>query len=124
MLNNLILILRPLITINLTLRARLVIRGPGCKDPSYSLLCSFSVQYAITVMKITREDRNSLSWVADWPHCCDIGGDTCDGLRWLAMLPEASKSQQNDLFYNILWTGLYIKIEGKYPISWHCLAGP
>ena len=26
------------------------------------------------------------SIVVDWPHCCDFLGDTCDDLRWSAML--------------------------------------
>ena len=39
-------------------------------------------------MYIAGEFENTPSWVADWPHCCDFLGDTCDDLRWCAMLLE------------------------------------
>ena len=29
---------------------------------------------------------NSPSLVADWPHCCNFEEDSCDRLRWTAML--------------------------------------
>ena len=61
----------------------------------------------IAVMGIPGESENIPSWVADWPHCCAFGGDTCDGLRWSAMVLEASKSQQNAPLYRIVWPGLY-----------------
>ena len=40
-------------------------------------------------MEIAGEIGNLPSKVADWPHCCDFRGDTCDDLRWFAMLLEA-----------------------------------
>ena len=59
-------------------------------------------------MKIAGGNTNSLSHLADWPHCCDFGGDTCDGLRWSAMVLEATKSQENTPFHRIVWPGLII----------------
>ena len=44
-----------------------------------------SIKYLVA-MDIAREYRNDPSWEAAWPHCCDCLGDTCDGLRWSAML--------------------------------------
>ena len=57
-------------------------------------------------MSIAGESENIPSWVADWPHCCDFVGDTCDGLRGDAMVLDASKSQQNAPFHRIVWPGL------------------
>ena len=57
-------------------------------------------------MSIAGESEKIPSWVADWPHCCDFGGDTCDGLRGDAMVVDASKSQQNAPFHRIVWPGL------------------
>ena len=57
-------------------------------------------------MSIAGEYENIPSRGADWPHCCDFGADTCDGLRWAAM---ALKS---------------FKIAAKCPISLHRVAGP
>ena len=62
-------------------------------------------------MKIAGGNKNSLSQLADWPHCCYIKGETCDGLRWAAMLLESSKSQQNGLFHRIVWPSL---VAGPY----------
>ena len=50
--------------------------------------------------------RRSVWLGLNWPHCCDFGGDTCDGLRWSAMVLEASKPQQNAPFHHIVWPGL------------------
>ena len=38
---------------------------------------------------IAGEYGNMLSQVADWPHIVLFYGDTCDDLRWSAMLLEA-----------------------------------
>ena len=57
-------------------------------------------------MRIAGENENIPSWVENWPHCCDFGGETCDGLRWAAMVLDASKSQQNAPFHRIVWLGL------------------
>ena len=57
-------------------------------------------------MSIAGEYENIPSWVADWPHCCVFGADTCDGLRWCAMVLKALKSQQNAPFHRIVWPGL------------------
>ena len=58
-------------------------------------------------MSIAGEYETFPSWVAGWPHCCDFGADTCDMLRWSAMVRKALKSQQNAPFYRIVWPGLY-----------------
>ena len=42
-------------------------------------------------MGIAGEYRNIPLWVADWPHCCDFEGDTCDGLRCFWKLKNARK---------------------------------
>ena len=60
----------------------------------------------MAAMSIAGESENIPSWVANWPHCCDFGGDTCDGLRGAPMVLDASKSQQNAPFHCILWPGL------------------
>ena len=57
-------------------------------------------------MSIAGESENIPSWVADWPHCCNFGGDTCDGLQGDAMDLDASKLQQNAPFHHIVWPGL------------------
>ena len=57
-------------------------------------------------MRIAGEYENIPSWVADWPHCCDFVADTCDRLRWSAMVPKALTSQQNASFHRIVWPGL------------------
>ena len=57
-------------------------------------------------MRIAGEYENIPSWVADWPHCYDFEADTCDRLRWSAMVPKALKSQQNASFHRIVWPGL------------------
>ena len=57
-------------------------------------------------MKIAGGNTNSLSQLDDWPYCCDFGGDTCDGLRWSAMVLEATKPQENAPFHRIVWPGL------------------
>ena len=49
---------------------------------------------------------NVQSWVADWPHCCDFGGYTCDVLQWATMVLNASKLQKNTHFHRIVWLGL------------------
>ena len=36
------------------------------------------------------------------------GGDTCDGMRWSAVVQKASKSQKNGPFLRIVWPGLYV----------------
>ena len=59
-------------------------------------------------MSIAGEYENIPSWVADWPHCCDFGADTCDRLRWSAMVLKALKSQQNVPFHRIVWPGLML----------------
>ena len=69
----------------------------------------------ITAMSIEGESENIPSWVANWPHCCDFGGDTCDGLRYAAMVLEASRSQQNAPFNRIMWPGLNICILFRLP---------
>ena len=51
-------------------------------------------QYAIAAMEIAGEYRNIPLWVADWPHCCDFKEDTCDDLRWSAMLLEAQNRRE------------------------------
>ena len=56
-------------------------------------------------MRIAGENEKIPSWEDNWPHCCDFGGDTCDGLRWAAMVLDASKSQQNAPFHRIVWPG-------------------
>ena len=53
---------------------------------SFDVKCDsefLNYMFLITVatMNITGERENIPSWVADWPHCCDFEGDTCDGLR-------------------------------------------
>ena len=57
-------------------------------------------------MSIARESENIPWLVADWPDCCDFGGDTCDGLRGAAMVLDASTLQQNAPFHRIVWPGL------------------
>ena len=32
--------------------------------------------------------------VADWPHCCDFEGDTCDDLRWSVMPLKAQNRRE------------------------------
>ena len=63
-------------------------------------------------MNITGESENIPSWLADWPHCCNFQGGTCDGLRWPAMLLKASESQQNGTFHRIVWPSLRSQIKG------------
>ena len=53
-------------------------------------------------MSIAGEHANFPSWVADWPHCCDFEGDTCDDF-------DASRR---------------VKIAAKCSISSHCVARP
>ena len=60
---------------------------------------------SIAAMNIAGKQENIPSKVDDWPHCCDFEGDTCDGLRWAAMLLKATESQQNALFHRIVWPG-------------------
>ena len=48
-------------------------------------------------MNIAGDYENTPLWVADWPHCCDFKGGSCDGLRCAAMPLDPSKSQQNAL---------------------------
>ena len=57
-------------------------------------------------MSIAGEYENIPSWVADWPHCCDFAAESCDRLRWSAMVLKALKSQQNAPFHHIVWPGL------------------
>ena len=45
-------------------------------------------------MTIAGDNENIPSWVAHWPHCCDFRGDTCDDLRWSAMLLEAQNRRK------------------------------
>ena len=46
------------------------------------------------MMKIAGEYGIIPPWVADWPNCCDIGGDTCNDLRWPSMLLEAQNRRK------------------------------
>ena len=61
-------------------------------------------------MSIAGEYENIPSWVAYWPHCCVFGTDTCDRLRWSAMVLKALKSQQTAPFHRIVWPGLIINL--------------
>ena len=45
-------------------------------------------------MIIAGAHENIPSGVADWPHCCDFKGDTCDNLPWFAMLLEAQNRRK------------------------------
>ena len=49
-------------------------------------------------MNIAGEYENIASYVADWPHCCDFRGDTCDDLRWSAMLLKAKNRRKMSHF--------------------------
>ena len=58
----------------------------------------------------------------------EIPAMVCDGLRWSAMLLDASKSQQNGLFHRIVWQGLMMHYElytnirmGSYAYVIFCL---
>ena len=62
-------------------------------------------------MNIAGEYENIPSQVADWPHCCDVRGDTCDGLHGSRSL----KSQVIALFYRSVWPGLKLLHRGA---SW------
>ena len=55
-------------------------------------------------MNIAGEYENIPSWVADWPHCYDFGGDICNDLRFSVV----SRS---------------LKIAEKRPISSQRMAG-
>ena len=74
-------------------------------DVISSLVCSQIVssifQIAIIAMKIARKKESIPTWVADWPHCCDLEVPA-------SMVCNGSKS---------------FKIAGKCPISLHRVAG-
>ena len=62
---------------------------------SFHVMCDSSFLSVIflntmAVMSIAGESENIPPWVANWPHCCNFGGDTCNGLRYSAMVLEAS----------------------------------
>ena len=73
-------------------------------------MCLITLSYvflnAIAAMHIAGENGNVPSCVADWPHCCEFIGHSCDGLRCTAVLLEPSKSQENSPFHRIVWPGL------------------
>ena len=55
---------------------------------SYMFLC------AIAAMEIAVEYGNIPSWVVDWPHCCDIEGDSCEDVRRSGMLLETQNRRK------------------------------
>ena len=75
-------------------------------------MCLITLSYvflnAIAAMHIVGENGNAPLWVADWPHCCECIGHSCDGLRYAVMLLEPSISQENSPFRRIVWPGLIV----------------